>query len=311
MPGANTERIKADKFVSFNQENTRIEYVDIFRAFGIILMVMGHIGYGSKFDHFIHAFHMPMFFFVSGFLYKSSGISFGKYLIKKAKTLLLPYVVFGTIHYLISSYLDRSFSLEPVKAFLLFPTEGIPIAGALWFLIALFFSSIIYFWVDKILHNGLKTIIIITIALTGQLVPNFFGVSIPFALSAALVGVGLLHAGRIVRKYEKKLISLEWYQVLFLGIIISASIMLSGYINMRVERYPRSFLVFWINAIAASVIGMNLARISKSILKDCFLSKYIQSIGRNSIVYVCLNQLVILVIQKAIVRIPISIPLPK
>ena len=48
-------------------ENTirksRMDYIDIYRAFGIILMVMGHIGFGGKFDKFIHAFHMPMFLF--------------------------------------------------------------------------------------------------------------------------------------------------------------------------------------------------------------------------------------------------------
>lgn len=72
----------------------RIEYVDIFRAFGIILMVMGHIGFGEKFDLFIHAFHMPMFFFISGFLFKNDSLPFVIFLRKKAKSLLLPYFVF-------------------------------------------------------------------------------------------------------------------------------------------------------------------------------------------------------------------------
>ena len=49
---------------------SRMDYIDLYRAFGIILMVMGHIGFGGKFDKFIHAFHMPMFFFISGFFYK-------------------------------------------------------------------------------------------------------------------------------------------------------------------------------------------------------------------------------------------------
>lgn len=40
----------------------RINYIDIFRSFGIIAMIMGHIGFGQAFDYFIHAFHMPMFF---------------------------------------------------------------------------------------------------------------------------------------------------------------------------------------------------------------------------------------------------------
>ena len=29
---------------------SRMDYIDLYRAFGIILMVMGHIGFGGKFD---------------------------------------------------------------------------------------------------------------------------------------------------------------------------------------------------------------------------------------------------------------------
>ena len=80
-------------------ENTirksRMDYIDIYRAFGIILMVMGHIGFGGKFDKFIHAFHMPMFFFISGFFYKEKCIDIKKYAVDKAKKLLTQYFVFG------------------------------------------------------------------------------------------------------------------------------------------------------------------------------------------------------------------------
>jgi fucose 4-O-acetylase-like acetyltransferase len=44
-------------------EQNRIFFIDIFRGIGIILMIMGHIYFGVRFDKFIHAFHMPMFFF--------------------------------------------------------------------------------------------------------------------------------------------------------------------------------------------------------------------------------------------------------
>ena len=73
----------------------RMDYIDIYRAFGIILMVMGHIGFGGKFDKFIHAFHMPMFFFISGFFYKEKVVDMRKYIINKAKKLMIPYFVFG------------------------------------------------------------------------------------------------------------------------------------------------------------------------------------------------------------------------
>ena len=48
----------------------RLEEIDILKSIGIILMVMGHIGFSGIFDHYIHSFHMPMFYIISGFLYK-------------------------------------------------------------------------------------------------------------------------------------------------------------------------------------------------------------------------------------------------
>ena len=47
----------------------RNDSIDIFRCFGILLMILWHIGFGDLFDHYIHAFHMPMFFVVSGMFF--------------------------------------------------------------------------------------------------------------------------------------------------------------------------------------------------------------------------------------------------
>ena len=57
----------------FFAQNQRIEYIDIAKGMGIILMIMGHIGYGELFHRFIHAFHMPLFYFCAGLLYKEKS----------------------------------------------------------------------------------------------------------------------------------------------------------------------------------------------------------------------------------------------
>lgn len=57
--------------ITLNKEiGKRIEYIDIYKGIGIILMIMGHIGFGSKFDIWIHAFNMPMFFLYRDFCIK-------------------------------------------------------------------------------------------------------------------------------------------------------------------------------------------------------------------------------------------------
>lgn len=80
----------------------RVEYIDLFRSFGIILMIMGHIKYGNHFDKWIHAFHMPMFFFVSGWFYRSrEDVSVGVQIKKKVNSLLVPYLFFEIVQWLI------------------------------------------------------------------------------------------------------------------------------------------------------------------------------------------------------------------
>ena len=48
----------------------RVTSADFFKGIGIVCMIMAHIGFGDTFNHYVHAFHMPMFFFASGYFFK-------------------------------------------------------------------------------------------------------------------------------------------------------------------------------------------------------------------------------------------------
>ena len=48
---------------------TRIGWIDVLRGFGVVLMIVGHVDFGTPFDRYVHAFHMPLFFVVSGFFF--------------------------------------------------------------------------------------------------------------------------------------------------------------------------------------------------------------------------------------------------
>ena len=87
--------------------NKRIDSVDIFKAIGILLMIMGHIGFGGFFSKWIHAFHMPMFFIISGFFISSYSPNF---LNKKILGLIVPYFFIGLFHIAISVFITKSFS---------------------------------------------------------------------------------------------------------------------------------------------------------------------------------------------------------
>ncbi len=71
----------------------RIEYIDIARGIGILLVVMGHNDFSliSPFVYqVIYSFHMPLFFFLSGYFLDPS-VPFFDFLRKRFNSLLKPY----------------------------------------------------------------------------------------------------------------------------------------------------------------------------------------------------------------------------
>ena len=89
----------------------RIEWADIARGIGIMLVVFAHTlvpklreaHTGVEFVWiFIYNFHMPLFFFVSGWLFEKGLNRYadkGKFIAGKARLLMLPYIVFSLFAY--------------------------------------------------------------------------------------------------------------------------------------------------------------------------------------------------------------------
>ena len=51
----------------------RFYNIDYLRFFGIVLMIMGHVGFGTIIDKWISSFHMPLFFIISGYFCNSEN----------------------------------------------------------------------------------------------------------------------------------------------------------------------------------------------------------------------------------------------
>lgn len=135
------------------------------KAIGIILMVIGHaiaglVGiYGFAYN-FIYLFHMPLFFFCSGFFFKNSySDTFSKLLVffkKKVKGLWLPYVkwclFFILIHNILVCCHFYSFDIKPYYSIeqytiyilksLVFTYDSDDMLGGFWFIGQLFWCSL-------------------------------------------------------------------------------------------------------------------------------------------------------------------------
>ena len=59
-----------------NKAYNRVEFVDIAKGIGIILVVYGHSSLSFHTANvWLHAFHMPLFFFITGMYYNEKTLS--------------------------------------------------------------------------------------------------------------------------------------------------------------------------------------------------------------------------------------------
>ena len=125
----------------------RIEYIDAMRGFTMILVVFSHIcvyGYGKEavddmvsFKNVFISFHMPLFFFISGWvLYKAERVwnwNFIKgFLTSKFMMLMVPTVFFFLLYVLV--FKDARITAEDLNA----AKDGY------WFTLALFEFFLLY-----------------------------------------------------------------------------------------------------------------------------------------------------------------------
>lgn len=151
-------------------ENRRNEVVDICRGLSAVLMILGHsfitypvnvanVTWCSALEHFIYSFHMEMFFFLAGVVYKCKDyINFMK---NKVFRILIPYFFFGLLTLFFKAYGgDAVNGVEPVgkgiKNMLLY-------GGNYWFLYVLFVIFAIYPVFERLGSNKKSVLILLSI----------------------------------------------------------------------------------------------------------------------------------------------------
>jgi fucose 4-O-acetylase-like acetyltransferase len=273
----------------------RVGYVDIFRGIGILCMIIGHVGFWGKFSTFVHAFHMPMFFFVTGYFWKD--VKAAEFLGRKIRTLLVPYLFWTMLHFIIWLFIREEGAQSPQQALghiFWENTTNVPLTG-IWFLTALFFAEMIYYLLKKIFRVNMALLVaVMAVALVGCLLPDILGFRLPWALDAAMTGVGFIHSGALLRSMEGSradLLNLKALPVLCMGAAGIVTVFCNSEVNMRTGQYG-IIPLFWFNAIWWILVLWNVCRICDEFREGKIwhlLKAEIEYTGRNSICYLCLN----------------------
>ena len=210
---------------STKEAQGRTTWVDAARGIGIILVVAAHMERGlieSRLlpadpiylvaDKIIYAFHMPLFFFISG-IYLTSALTSGrtKFFKDKFKTIIWPYFLWSLIYVtavmITGKNINNPLDLQDLADILWKPV------GQFWFLYALFLChlTMAMLWPKRtllaiatllgiILASGLSNGGILLLAMR----------ALPFVLVGTLAGPWLLTHAHSIRRFAPALMIGAW-----------------------------------------------------------------------------------------------------
>jgi fucose 4-O-acetylase-like acetyltransferase len=283
---------------------SRIPDLDIVKGFGILLVVLGHMHINEEIlNYYLHAFLMPLFFVVSGLLYRQGDIK--KATVKRAKALLIPYVSFGAAYWLIyNGYMiirhhDLSQMLPTGMSFLFFPTDGLAIESALWFLPVMFIASAGYnLLAYKIKNKYALSVTIIILGCFGYAISGLIEYRLPWGINVAFVSLLFFHTGRLMKDHGfydavisfRKRSAILFYLCLILLIALNIFLILTNSrTNMRAGQWGIWPLAYF-NAALASAIYLIIARLVVGVIKtDILFMRFIERISTNAMIFICIS----------------------
>jgi len=199
----------------------RLHWIDALKGIGIIFVVLAHHSLPIALDTYIFSFHMPLFFFISGFLF-----DFGKYSESAAgfvkgrfRSLIVPYFCFALLTCLFYFLLDTGFqpgvtNIEFFENSALYGIYSIlyalgPLVSynpPLWFLSCLFVTELLFYGFAKKYYGKTgKLILWLTAAgIVGYLYSVYVPFRLPWNADVALAAVVFYGAGNLFRKFTEQ-----------------------------------------------------------------------------------------------------------
>lgn len=264
----------------------RIDWIDISKGIGIILVMFGHCYLNSSFVFWFTSFHMALFFLLSGYTISTCGNYFA-FLKKKAKVLLIPYFFFVLLTMLINGVLAISHGkdYDIMQIFLLYLLQSR--YTLLWFLPCLFIAiNIVFFIGRKIQHQNAWLCMSLLFFILFFLYKQFLYIDLPWNMDLSLLGAAFIFGGQFIKQLGiiKKNI---FYGITALVLSIVFSVLNLNYID-KVDWYSNSFgnpFLF----LLSSFLGCYAVFLISMYLK----SRILLYIGAHSLVFYALHRIII------------------
>ncbi len=282
-------------------DKKRNDVWDIAKGLGILFVVAGH-GFSGGISQFVNLFHIPLFFYLSGLVFRfqdksmKSAITF---IYKRMKSLWLPSVLYGCFYvmlhnafvavgiYALDKYSIKQFFVALAKNICFLKTE--PLESAMWFLTAIFIGGCLLYgvlWISSFFKRKLQNIIEVILVILFFSMGCFFfykQISLPGNADNACSLLPFMYAGYRMKKIEYR----RHYLAVPCVAIMTGILFFTG----ETLRMSRNEIVNPGFLLVAGFSGVLLTLELADHLKKWKVGKVFSYLGRNTIPILCLHLL--------------------
>lgn len=285
------------------KSKNRDNYIDAVKGVGIISIVLGHACWNINIrgcilpvGPFVYLYHLAIFAFCAGYVYKSNEDSVWIYISKRLKSMYLPFIQYSIFYIVCRNIFIKIGVLEATSytigdtiiAFtniLTFNSCG-ELVGALWFVPMIFFAVVFYAFLEKSINKLNITILIKKVIMC--IVMMLIGI---VGLYTTEKQYGLLHNIQIAYLFVPiiwlgslaKKIEIKKYCGLIIGIITFLIMSIVLYLNVGIIELSKFMIINkWI-FYPITIIGILFClSITKLFCKLGKIEKMLIVAGRNS-----------------------------
>ncbi len=275
-----------------NISNERLDFLDMARGIGILLVVIGHFYLEGSFREIIYYFHIPLFFVISGYLAKTERKTI-KDFVKKSKSKIISYFGLG-VPVAIADWIintDHGF-VDLINAIIKLIVQRR--YTTMWFLACLIVVELLFLLVNKALNkigknDALHIAVVSTmIVIICSIYIRFVNIALPWNIDLAGYCLGYYSFGNAIKNVEmlKCFANANLKQLLQINFVVVICAVIVYMIGIgRID--------IFLGLLGCPLISYTLAAaISFVLLNDCkhFNIPIICYVGRNTILLFAWHQ---------------------
>ncbi|MFP9099570.1 acyltransferase family protein [Flavobacterium sp. RHBU_24] len=272
------------------QQHLRIEWIDALKGIGILSVVVGHI-YSGNLKLFIFLFHMPLFFFIGGFLFKPV-LSFKDFFSKKTIHLLVPYFAFLVCILTpqeIMLLLDGKETI--LKWIIRFVCGGVLLfewTGVFWFTTCFFLTQQVYnYIIVKFSYRIVWSIVAFFLMLAYANYLFFKKMYFPWAVNVVFYALPIMHLGWLYKKN-----SINQLYLLAFSLVSIVLLLLFWQPSVSLDMKSNSYGIPGLSFILGLSIIVVLIKLAQLLEHISFIKNILSYIGKASMVIMFMHQVI-------------------